>query len=155
MLKKTDEKKKGGGRGGAGGGGGVVLARGVGGAGGVWAGGEGIGALLLDRVLGGEHEEGERELVGRAACGDPVLLHGLEEGGLGLGGRAVDLVGEDEVGEDRALEEAEDAAAGGVVFFEDLGAGDVSGHEVGSELDALKREIEGLGKGGDQEGLGE
>jgi limonene-1,2-epoxide hydrolase len=42
------------------------------------------------------------EVVALAADGDLVLLHRLEQGGLGLGRRAVDLVGEDDVREDRA-----------------------------------------------------
>ena len=40
------------------------------------------------------------------ADGDPPLLHGLEERGLRLGRRAVDLVGEDQVVEDGAGQEA-------------------------------------------------
>ena len=40
------------------------------------------------------------------------LLHGLEQGGLRLGRRAVDLVGQEDVGEDRPLDEAELAPAG-------------------------------------------
>ena len=37
-----------------------------------------------------------------AADAHGLFLHGLEEGGLGAGRGAVDLVGEDEIGEDRA-----------------------------------------------------
>ena len=72
--------------------------------------GQGIGAFLLDGVLRGQDEEGRLEREGLAAGGDLVFLHGLEEGGLGLGRRAVDLVGEEHVGEDGALDEREDAA---------------------------------------------
>jgi hypothetical protein len=41
-----------------------------------------------------------------------VLLHGFEQGGLGLGRGAVDLVGEQQVAEDRALDESELALTG-------------------------------------------
>ncbi len=108
--------------------------------------GQRIGALLLDRVLGGEHEERQRQLVRGAAGRHAVLLHRLQERGLRLGRRAVDLVGEHEVREHRALDELEHAAAGGVVLLEDLGAGDVRRHEVRRELDALERQVQRLGQ---------
>ena len=46
-----------------------------------------------------------------AARGHLPLLHRLEQGGLGLGRRAVDLVGQDQVGEDRPGHEAQLAGA--------------------------------------------
>ena len=64
--------------------------------------GQRIGAFLLDRVLRGQDEEGLGQLVGRVADGDLPFLHGFEQGALHLGRGAVDFVGEDEVGEDRA-----------------------------------------------------
>ena len=69
--------------------------------------GQRVGAFLLDRVLRRQHEERLGQRVTVAAGGDLVLLHGLEQRGLGLGRRAVDLVGQDHVGEDRALDELE------------------------------------------------
>ena len=74
--------------------------------------GQRIGAFQLDRVLRGEDEERLFERVGAALDGDAVLLHRLEQRGLGLGRRAVDLVGEQDVGEDRAGREDHLAAAG-------------------------------------------
>ena len=41
--------------------------------------------------------------MGLAADRDLPLLHGFEQRRLHLGGRAVDLVGKHEIGEDRAL----------------------------------------------------
>ena len=64
--------------------------------------GQRIGPFLLDRVLGRQHEERVGQPVALAADGDLPLLHRLEQGRLGLGRRAVDLVGQDDVGEDRA-----------------------------------------------------
>ena len=64
--------------------------------------GQGIGALHLERVLGREDEERRLEREALPGDRDLVLLHRLEQARLGLGRRAVDLVGEDEVGEDRA-----------------------------------------------------
>ena len=67
------------------------------------------GALVLDRVLGGDHHEGVGQRPGDAAGGDLPLGHGLEEGGLHLGRGAVDLVDEDERVEERAGDEVEAA----------------------------------------------
>ncbi len=73
--------------------------------------GQRVGSFLLDRVLRGEHEERVGQLVAHAAHGDLPLLHRFQQRGLRLGRRAVDFVGQDHVGEQRALEEAELAAA--------------------------------------------
>ena len=72
------------------------------------------------------------------AGGHAVLLHRLQQRRLRLGRRAVDLVGEHDVGEDRPVDEAERAPAGRVVLLEDVGAGDVRRHQVGRELDAVE-----------------
>ena len=65
--------------------------------------GQRIGPFLLDRVLRGQHEERVGQLVPHAAHGHLPLLHGLQQGGLGLGRRAVDLVGQDHVARTAAL----------------------------------------------------
>jgi hypothetical protein len=118
--------------------------------------GEGVGALLLEGVLGRHHEEGRGERVGRALDRHAALLHRLEQGGLGLGRRAVDLVGEDDLSEDRArleLELALDAPALSFRLDDDGRARDVGGHEVGGELDAAEVEVDGLAQRADQERL--
>ena len=98
-----------------------------------------VGALLLDRVLRGQHEERLRQRHDAAGHGDVMLLHRLEQGGLRLGRRAVDFVGENDVGEDRPLDELELAPALGG-FLQNVGAGDVGRHQVGRELDAAEVE---------------
>ena len=47
------------------------------------------------------------------------------------------------------------AVAGAVVLFEDLGAGDVAGHQVGRELDAVEAQVQDLGQAADEQGLGQ
>src|SRR5688500_17357514 len=69
--------------------------------------GEGVSALVLDGVLGGHYHERWGQLVADAVDGHLTLLHGLEEGRLGLRGRPVDLVAEDDVGEHGPLPEVE------------------------------------------------
>ena len=117
--------------------------------------GQRVGAFLLDRVLRRQHEERLGQLVGVLAAGDAVLLHRFQQGGLRLGRRAVDLVGQHHVGKQRALHEPERALAGGVVFFQHGGAGDVAGHQVGRELHALERQVQHVGDGLDQQRLGQ
>ena len=65
-----------------------------------------------------------------------ALLHGFEQRRLRFGRRAVDFVGQQNVAEDRAVHEGPLAMAGGEIFFDDVGAGDVRGHQVRRELDA-------------------
>ena len=80
---------------------------------------------------------------------DLVLLHHLEERRLHLRGRPVDLVGEEEVAEDRAELGLERPVSGAV----DARAHEVGGHEVGSELDPRERPAENAGRRLDGEGL--
>ena len=65
------------------------------------ASGNGIGALVLDRVHRREHGERLGQGVARAVDGHAPLLHRLEQRRLGLGRRAVDLVAQEHVREDR------------------------------------------------------
>ena len=101
-----------------------------------------VGALGLDRVLRGHDEERVGRGVGLAADGDLPLLHDLQQRALHLRGRAVDLVGEQQVGEDRAERDLELALA----LVVDAGADDVGGHEVGGELDALELAADRAGR---------
>ena len=73
--------------------------------------GQRIGALVLDRVLRGDDDERLGQRMRRALDRHLPLLHRLEQRGLGLRRRAVDLVGEQQVREDRAFAEAERAFA--------------------------------------------
>ena len=109
------------------------------------ASGSGIGALELDRVLGRDHHERARQLVGLRVDADLTLLHRLEQRRLRLGRRAVDLVGEHDVGEHAAGTELEVAARP----VPDRDAGDVGRQEVGRELHAPPR---AAGRTGDRLG---
>ena len=80
----------------------------------------------------------------RAGRGHLVFLHGLQQRRLGLGRCSVDLVGQHHIGENRSLHEAERAAAGGEIFLDDLGAGDVAGHEIGRELHPIEAQVQCL-----------
>ena len=69
--------------------------------------GQRIRPFLLDRVLRGQHEERLGQRMPPAADRHLVLLHRLEQRRLRLRRRAVDLVGQDHVGEDRPLHKPE------------------------------------------------
>ena len=59
-----------------------------------------ISAFLINRVLRGDDEEWSWQSKGGFTDGDLFFLHGFEESRLNLCGCAVDLIGENEIGED-------------------------------------------------------
>jgi len=117
--------------------------------------GQRVGALEFDRVLRRQDEERVVEAVGLTPGGHLALAHRLEQGRLGLRRGAVDLVGEEDVREDRPADEAELAAAAGGVLFHHLGAENVRRHQVGRELDTLELQREEPRDALHQEGLAE
>ena len=108
-----------------------------------------VRARLLDRVLRGEHEEGHTDLTRDAVDRDLSLLHDLQERRLRLRARAVDLVGEDDVGEDGPGVEFERTG----LLVVDRDAGDIAREQVGSELDARVRPLNGLRDSSRERGL--
>ena len=91
-------------------------------------------ALVLDRVLGRDQQERVGQLPRDAVDRDLVLGHRLEQRRLRLRHRAVDLVDEDDVREQRPLLELELAR----LLVEDAEAGDVGRLQVGRALDARR-----------------
>ena len=108
-----------------------------------------VRALRLDRVLGREDEERAGHREGAAADRHLALLHHLEQRRLHLRGRAVDLVGEQEVAEDRPELDLELGAVGPV----DARADEVGRHQVGGELHAVERAAEHRRRGLDRQRL--
>jgi hypothetical protein len=84
-----------------------------------------------------------RELVRDAVDRHLALLHALEQRGLRLRRGAVDLVDEQDVGEDRPGAELELVRP----LVEHVDAGDVGGQQVGSELEARERAVDRARKG--------
>ncbi len=72
-------------------------------------------------------------------------------GGLGSGRAAVDLIGQEQVAKDWALEEAE-AALAVTAALQHFGAHDVGGEQVRSELDAVISQPQHPGEGLGQQG---
>ena len=96
--------------------------------------GQRIDAFLLHRVLRRQHPERIGQRIRGVGDGDLPLLHRLEQRALRLGRGAVDLVGQQDVGEDRSLLGAELAGLRVV----DARADDVGRQQVGRELDAME-----------------
>ena len=108
-----------------------------------------VGALHLDGVLGRHDDERLGERVGRPVDGDLGLLHRLQERALRLGRGPVDLVADDDVGEDRPRAELEVAH----VLVEDRDAGDVARQQVRGELHPADPAVDGAGEGLGQQRL--
>lgn len=116
--------------------------------------GKGVGPFLFDWVLCGQNKEGLGELVRFTTDGNRMFLHGFEQRGLCLWGGTIDFVRQQDLGEDGAFDKGE---LSGPVFglLDEFGPGDIGGHEVGSELDAMELQIHGLGQRSNHEGFGQ
>ncbi len=112
--------------------------------------GQGVGALLLDGILGRDDHEVRAKRMGVAVDGDTSFLHGLQEGRLGFRGCPVYLVGQKDVREDGPLGQGEGIG----LKVEEVGSDHVSGHEVGCELDPVEGQIKGSRETAGQQGFG-
>ena len=104
---------------------------------------------MLDGVLRRQHEERLAEEERLAADRHLLFLHRLEERRLDLGGRAVDLVGEHEIREQRPLLRIELLRP----LIEHHRADDVGREEIGRELNAREADAEALRHRADGERL--
>ena len=105
--------------------------------------GQGKRAGEVVRVLRRDDEERVGQGNRLAVDADLALVHGLEQRRLGAGAGAVDLVGQEDVAEDRPLSQLEVGAA----LVVDRDAEDVAGQEVTGELDAPEIAADGAGQG--------
>ncbi len=108
-----------------------------------------VGAQLVVRVLCGDDEKWRGQRAGLALHGDLFFLHGLQQRALCLGAGTVDLVGQQNLGEDRPGVEHKSILAA----LEDRHARQVAGHQVGRELDPRKLQAEGARQRMGQRGL--
>ena len=108
-----------------------------------------MGADLLGRILGGDDEEGRGQAQRLAVDADLMLLHRLQQRALGARPGPVDLVGQQHLGEDRALMEDKALA----VSLVDTDPDQVAGREVGGELHPGEAQSERGGQGVRQRGL--
>ena len=115
--------------------------------------GQRVGAFLLQRVLGGKHVEGGGQIEPAPGNGNVIFLHGLQQGGLGAGRGPVDLVGHQQLREDRAFDKAEGAAPVRILF-QNFRTQNIRRHQVRGELNAGRAQAKRGAKGGDKLGLG-
>ena len=101
-----------------------------------------VRALLLDRILSREHQERIVELVRVLADRDGVLLHGLQQRGLHLRGRAVDFIGQNHVREDRPLLGLELL----ILRIVDQRPDQVCGKKIRGELKATELRVDRVGE---------
>ena len=94
-------------------------------------------------------QNGSWQLVRLAIDRDGAFLHGLEQGGLGLRWRPVDLVTEKKLREHGPRSKAEGAFA----RVKHAGTGDIRRHEVGRELDAVELTAQRRRQGSHEERL--
>ena len=113
--------------------------------------GQRVGAFLIDRIFRREHEERDGQLVRFAAERDLPFLHRFEQRALHFRGRPVDLIREDDVCKNGTLRDVILTVAGVV----DERAGDVRGQQVGCELHAVKRRVNGRSERAHRERLRE
>jgi len=91
-------------------------------------------ADVLDRILCGDDQERLRKREPSLLDADHSLAHGLEQSRLGLRSGAVDLIREQNVGEDRTGDEFEFL----LVLVVDRHADDIRGQKIARKLNALK-----------------
>src|SRR5258708_10427510 len=101
---------------------------------------QGIGAVMLDRILRGDHEKGQWKRESLAVHGDLRLVHGFEKRGLRARGGAVDFVGKNHVRKNRSGAKFKFAR----LRIVDADAEDIAGQQVRCELDALEAAVEGF-----------
>ena len=113
--------------------------------------GQRIRSFLFDGVLRRQHKERLGQFMIDAALADSSLLHRLEHGRLRLWRRAVDFIRQNDVRENRTFEKLELPFTGGLILVNHLRAGDVGGHQIGRELNALEPQMQRLRQAADHQ----
>src|SRR5882762_2792315 len=99
-----------------------------------------ISTVMLDRILGGDHEKRPRQRQSFAVNRDLRFVHGFEKRGLRARRGAIDFVGEDHVCENRAGTKFKFARLGIV----DAHTENVAREQIRGELDALEAAVKGF-----------
>jgi len=113
-----------------------------------------IGALHLDGILRGHHQERRLQLVRGRTAGHGPFLHGFQQGGLRFGSGAVDFVGQHEVGEDRSGLEAQSFMST-FIRLDHHAADDIRRHEIWRKLYPGILKLQGARQRTQQRGLSE
>ena len=100
-------------------------------------------ALVVDGVLGGDHQKGPRQLAGFAVDRHSAFRHRLQQRRLRAGRGPVDLVGEHDLRKDRTGAKLKLTG----LLVEDRAAGHIGRQQVGGALDAFKAAADAAGQG--------
>ena len=100
-----------------------------------------ICSIHLERILGGQYNEGLFQCVGFPTGCHFALLHRFQQGGLSLGCRPVHFVCQYNLGEDGTRLKFERLTSF-FVLHHDSCSGDICRHQIGGELDSRIIEIE-------------
>lgn len=103
----------------------------------------------MDWILGGDDEEGLRQWMGVSFNTDLIFLHGFQQRALGLGGCAVDFIGQHHLVENGAGMKGKGIG----LTIEDHGAQDIGGQQIAGELDSLVTQSQQFGQGMRQGGF--
>ena len=102
-------------------------------------------------ILGGDYQKRLGERVGFAVSSHPLLFHRLQQGALGLRHGPVYFVNQEDIVEDRPLDETEAV----LMAIKDCQAGDVGREQIAGALYPSEGETERAGKGYCQGGFAE
>ena len=116
--------------------------------------GQGIGPLLLDRILGCQNMERARQVVGVSGDRDMMFLHALQQSGLGSRTGAVDLIRHQQLREDRAFDKTEMAFALRILI-QNFTAKNIRWHEIWRKLNALGLQTQNMAQRFDKPGFGQ
>src|SRR5258707_2849949 len=94
--------------------------------------------MMLDRILCGDYQKRLRQRMSLAVHGDLSFVHRFEQSGLSSWRSAIDFVGQDDVGKERAGAEFKFTRIGLI----DAYAENVAWQKIGSELHTLKAAVE-------------
>ena len=111
--------------------------------------GQRVRSLELDRVLRGDHHERTGQRIRLPVDRHLPLAHRFQKRALRARGGPVDLVGQHQVGEDRARVKRELPRT----LFQDRHTDDVGRQEIARELDAVERPADRRGQRPRQRGL--
>ena len=112
-----------------------------------------VRAGVFGRVLSRDHEEGARQWMQLPVDRDASLGHRLQQRRLGLRAGSIDLVGQDNVGEQGSAVKDEISGRASLHDFGHRRANHIAGQKVTGKLDASKSAVDAASKGRGQSGL--
>ena len=109
-----------------------------------------IGSLLVDRILGGEHEEWSVQFSDFPSSRHAALLHRFQHSGLGLWSGAIDLIRQNQMCKNRPVLKLKHPFSL-ISFVHHVCSEHIGRHEVWGELYAIEGQVEYLAEGANQQ----